>query len=202
MFNISLLIGADKYWGIVEDHVIRGDGPTAVQSKIRFLLSRPFTSTSSPITRDYIMNVISTPPSSEDIERFWKLKSIGIQHSKEEQVSSYLESYKTNCINFNDGRYTVSLPWKPDHPELPDNYITLRRTQNAIRRLREEPAMLQKYDDIMKAQEKRGFIEKVNHLPYNKGPIHYIPHHGERSNQSRPQFVLCSTVVANAIRLR
>ena len=94
-------------------------------------------------------------------------------------MSSYLESYKTNCINFIDGRYTASLPWKPDHPELPDNYnITLRRTQNTIRRVREEPAMLQKYDDIIKDPEKRGFIEKVNHLPFNKGPIHYIPHHG------------------------
>ena len=162
-----------------EDHVIRGDRPTAVQSKIGFLLPGPFTSTSSPTTTDYIMNVISTPPSSEDIERFWKLESFGIQHLKEGQVLSYLKSYKTNCINFNDGRYTASLSWKPDHPELPDNYnITLRRTQNTICRLREEPAMLQKYDDIMKDQEKRGFIKKVNHLPCNKGPIHYIPHHG------------------------
>ena len=175
----SLLIGADKYWEIVEDHVIRGDGPTAVQSKIGFLLSGPFMSTSSSTTKDFIMNVISTPPSSEDFERFWKLESIGIQPSKEEQVSSYLELYKTNCINFNDGRYTASLPWKPDHPELPDNYnITLRRTQNTICRLREKPAMLQKYGETMKDQEKRGFIEKVNHLPCNKGPVQYIPHHG------------------------
>ena len=104
ILNISLLRGADKYWEIVEDHVIRGDGPTAVQSKIGFLLSGPFTSTSSPPTTDYIMNVVSTSPSSEDIERFWKLESIGIQPLKQEQVSSYLEKYKTNCINFNDAR--------------------------------------------------------------------------------------------------
>ena len=29
-FSISLLIGAEQYWKIVEDHVIRGNGPTAV----------------------------------------------------------------------------------------------------------------------------------------------------------------------------
>ena len=121
IFHITLLIGVNKYWEIIEDHVIRGDGPTAVQSKIRFLLSGQFTLTSSPKTTDYIMNVILTPPSSEDTKRFWKLESIGIQPSKEEQVSSYLESYKTNCINFNNGRYTASLPWKPDQPDLPDN---------------------------------------------------------------------------------
>jgi len=27
-FSITLLIGADQYWKIVEDHVIRGNGPT------------------------------------------------------------------------------------------------------------------------------------------------------------------------------
>jgi hypothetical protein len=40
-FEISLLVGADHYWDIVEDRVIRGNGPTAVQSKISYLLSGP-----------------------------------------------------------------------------------------------------------------------------------------------------------------
>ena len=34
-FNISLLIGVDHYWDIVEDDIIRGNGPTAMNSKIR-----------------------------------------------------------------------------------------------------------------------------------------------------------------------
>jgi len=40
-FNITLLIGADHYWDIVEDHIIRGDGPTAMGSKLGYLLSGP-----------------------------------------------------------------------------------------------------------------------------------------------------------------
>ena len=40
-FNISLLIGADHYWDIVKDHIVRGDGPTATSSKIGYLLSGP-----------------------------------------------------------------------------------------------------------------------------------------------------------------
>ena len=31
-FDISLLVGADFYWQIVQDRVIRGSGPTAVES--------------------------------------------------------------------------------------------------------------------------------------------------------------------------
>ena len=41
IFEISLLIGADHYWDIVEDHIIRGNGPTAMNSKIGYLLSGP-----------------------------------------------------------------------------------------------------------------------------------------------------------------
>ena len=40
-FKISLLIGADHYWDIVEDHIIRGNGPTAMNSNIGYLLSGP-----------------------------------------------------------------------------------------------------------------------------------------------------------------
>ena len=37
-FNISLLVGADHYWDIVEDVIVRGNGPTAVESKVGYLL--------------------------------------------------------------------------------------------------------------------------------------------------------------------
>jgi len=33
-FKISLLIGVDHYWDIVEDNIIRGNGPTAMSSKL------------------------------------------------------------------------------------------------------------------------------------------------------------------------
>ncbi len=41
LFEIDLLIGADYYWSIVEDTTVRGPGPTAVDSKLGFLLSGP-----------------------------------------------------------------------------------------------------------------------------------------------------------------
>ncbi|XP_060570474.1 uncharacterized protein LOC132728821 [Ruditapes philippinarum] len=183
-FNISLLIGADRYWEIIGDRIIRGDGPTAVQSKIGFLLSGPLPVTSSSKATNYIMNIITSAPDYDDLERFWKLESIGILPAAEEKASDYLHNYQKNCITFENDKYTASLPWKPDHPNLPDNYnITLRRTQNTIRRLREDPPLLQKYDGIIKDQEKGGFIEKVNVLPSER-PVHYIPHHGVKKHSA------------------
>ncbi|XP_071177507.1 uncharacterized protein [Mytilus edulis] len=46
-FEIGLLVGADQYWNIVEDDIIRGEGPTAVKSKLGYLLSGPLKRTSS-----------------------------------------------------------------------------------------------------------------------------------------------------------
>jgi hypothetical protein len=40
-FTVNLLIGADYYWEFMEDKIIRGDGPTAVESKIGYLLFSP-----------------------------------------------------------------------------------------------------------------------------------------------------------------
>ncbi|XP_063417047.1 uncharacterized protein LOC134699374 [Mytilus trossulus] len=40
-FDISLLEGTDHYWDIVEDHIVRGNGPTAVKSEIGYLLLGP-----------------------------------------------------------------------------------------------------------------------------------------------------------------
>ena len=31
----------DHYWSFVQDHIIRGDGPTAQQSRLGYLLSGP-----------------------------------------------------------------------------------------------------------------------------------------------------------------
>ena len=40
-FEISLLIGADFYWHFIGDHIVSGDGPTAVSSRLGYVLSGP-----------------------------------------------------------------------------------------------------------------------------------------------------------------
>ena len=34
MFEVEMLIGADYFWDVVEDKIIRGDGPTTMKSNI------------------------------------------------------------------------------------------------------------------------------------------------------------------------
>ena len=60
-FEISVLIRADHYWYFVEDHVICGNGPTAVQSRVGYLLSGPLPSgTHVSTTLVHIFHVSAT----------------------------------------------------------------------------------------------------------------------------------------------
>ncbi|XP_052227388.1 uncharacterized protein LOC127842105 [Dreissena polymorpha] len=190
MLDIAVLIGADHYWDLVEDTVIRGNGPTAVKSKLGYLLSGPVhTGTTSKTTgKSHMMNVIATrPPNASILERFWKLESMGVTSDGQDQKElDYIQEYQDKCIAFRDGRYEVKLPWKQDHAPLPTNFeIALKRTMGTIHRLRREPEMLQQYHEVIKEQERRGFIEKV--CVDKESPsqtVHYIPHHPVRKDSS------------------
>ncbi|CAB3996988.1 Hypothetical predicted protein [Paramuricea clavata] len=65
-FRISLLIGANHYWDIVEDEVTRGQGPTAVASKLGYLLSGPLPTPSRP-SNTFVNLLQSDPPKEQNL---------------------------------------------------------------------------------------------------------------------------------------
>ncbi|XP_033762684.1 uncharacterized protein LOC117344144 [Pecten maximus] len=180
-FNISLLIGADYYWSIVQDNVIHGNGPTAVKSKLGYLRSGPIitskNSTSAASSVAFmitaIMNILTNHKSEEfDLEKFWKIESLGVMETPDTSTSkSYLQEYQDTSMSFQNGRYTAKLPWREDHQELPTNeFVTRNRTLNVMKRLAREPNLLKIYGDIC--------IERVSDDNVKSGGrLHYIPHH-------------------------
>lgn len=75
-FELSILIGADYYWTFVEDQVIRGKGPTAVASKLGYLLSgslsRAYSQTS---TASFFHVSVQSSVETTSLEQFWNLVS-------------------------------------------------------------------------------------------------------------------------------
>ena len=182
-FHISLLIGADYYWSIVENHIIRGNGPTAVKSKIGYLLSGPMPHMSdSPaaVLHTNILHVDSTEL------KFWTLESTGISPKTDNSnADSVIQSYiNLNVSRLPDGSYTTKFPWKPNHPPLPTNYtLCERRTRSLVNKLSRTPQLLTTYNNILSEQVTRGFIEKVN-SPFPTTNCHYIPHHAVKKDSS------------------
>jgi len=176
-FNISVLIGADFYWSIVQETVIRGPGPTTVQSKLGYLLSGPLnlSNHSQEITNAFHVSV--SPNIEQIIEKFWTIESTGTFPTSLQSYDQFTDDYLASIVQENNGSYVVKFPWKNNHAPLPSNFkICECRTRALARHLSNTPDLLRVYNDIIKEQERRGFIEKIDSSPPT-GPVHYIPHH-------------------------
>jgi len=70
-FTVLLLVGADYYWDIVGDKVVCGSEPTAVESKLGYLLSGPMQQR-HPNSMATNVSMITTPNHSDfDLQHFW-----------------------------------------------------------------------------------------------------------------------------------
>ena len=176
-FKISILIGTDYYWTFIQDHIVRGDGPTAQQSKLGYLLSGPLPSPLPELSSSVLLQLTSeiTAPATPDLEQFWSVEAIGTTTDKSSN-SPFLQTYQeTHVYQSSTGKYVAKFPWKEDRPYLPSNFaICQNRTTNLINKLRGAPELLKIYDGIILEQEKRGFIERVH--DHNTDNVHYLPH--------------------------
>ena len=137
--EIDILIGADCLWSFQKDCTIRGglDEPVAVETELGWVLSGPMKSQSSgpePVQ----INLVQTEDKGGldvDVNRMWDLETIEIKEPR----SGVYEEYR-DSISFDGQRYSVKLPWKEGHPDLPTNYTTsIRRLKSQVARLEREP---------------------------------------------------------------
>ena len=178
------LIGCDHYWELVTGSVRRNErGPTAIHTKLGWVLCGPTdtplvehtsscTVTTHSLRADSQPTCTETTQLSEQLRAFWELESLGIV---EEEKTLYDEFAAT--IRFQDGRYTVPLPWKEFHEPLGNNYqLCEKRLRGLLKRLRHEPAMLMQYNSTIQDQLEKGVIEPAPHEA--TGTTHCLPHHG------------------------
>lgn len=121
-----------------------------------------------------ITNVSNTP---ETIENFWRLETLGIRDSEDEEDDQIAQRiFDTTVTRNSEGRIVVSWPWKP-HPEKPlsNNYgLCLGRLRSLWNRLRHNEEFLHEYDSIFAEQREKGIIEKAPKQPTNT--THFLPH--------------------------
>ena len=82
-------------------------------------------------------------------------------------------------LEFKHERYSVKLPFKEHHDLLPDNYENaVLRLKSNLKRLKNQPEVLNEYNNIIQEQLKTGIVENIDpdEIP-EVGKTHYIPHH-------------------------
>ena len=184
---ISILIGADYYWSLVEGTIVRGAPwePVALSTKLGYVLSGPTTIVSDNdndnsvnLTATHVLkveaSVVSQDELASELGKFWDYESVGI---RDEGLSLY-DKFVSE-VEFTEGRYQVQLPFKEDHELLPDNFALCKsRLVSLLKRLQSKPEVLKHYDDVIRDQQKQGIVEPVEQGVNNGvGKVHYIPHH-------------------------
>ena len=189
---IDVLVGSDYYWNFVTGETCRGtDGPVAIRSRLGWLLSGAVDSSHGGANTCTHLILTNGPycipevqdPIQEVLRKFWEIESIGIVETSHNSTKNFLSH-----IQFQDGRYEVSLPWQEGHFELPTHYsLSLNRLQYLQHRLIKDPELLTEYNRIIQEQRQKGIIEPVevtqpenlnsSSLNHDGNPIHYIPHH-------------------------
>ncbi|XP_065918800.1 uncharacterized protein [Dysidea avara] len=89
-FHISILIGADYYWQFIQDRIVRGDGPTAVKSRLGYLLSGPLPSTKSAYVTCSQVLAFSCVTEDTDCHQFWTVESMGTTPVKQNTDTEFL----------------------------------------------------------------------------------------------------------------
>ena len=139
---------ADFYWSFVGDRVVKGKGPTAVESSLGYLLSGPISSgTTFPteVTAFHLLADTAQP----SLEKFWELESIGTMDKHIDDSYQESTAFRNQYIEKRDNHYVAKLPWKSDHPPLPTSrQISQTRTRKLVQKLPEDT--LQLYDRIIK----------------------------------------------------
>jgi len=142
---IDVLVRADYLWHFQKGCTIKGnfDEPVAVETDLGWVLSGPMKG-----QVNFVTSSVEEQESLEDVRRLWDLETLGIREITDQVHESF-----ENDISFNGSRYSVSLPWKEGHTELPTNYGTsLYRLKTQMRRLEKDPEILKEYGNIIEEQ--------------------------------------------------
>ena len=190
--EVDILIGADYYWSVVQNHVVWGElhDPVAIRTRLGYVLSGPANvansgQSPSSVNMSHVMktecrvveedSVSKNDSLKNELGKFWDYDTLGVK----ERQDVFLEDYLTK-VKFNGVRYEVSLPFKEEHPVIPDNYLLAQnRLASSLKRLKAKPDILQQYNTVIKEQLNSGVVEMIDKRHEEQclpGTVHYIPH--------------------------
>ena len=175
ILSIQVLIGSDYQWEFLEGEEKRGGPhePVAIKTSLGWVLSGPVKG--KKLNSSISVNFVSSfEPKmrkiEEEVNKLWDLDSLGIR--AEDEVHENL----VDNIVFTGERYSVSLPWKAGYGPLPYNYQTcVARLKSQVKKLRQDPEIFKKYDEIISEQVDTGVVSKVSDMEKAE-KISYLPH--------------------------
>ena len=180
--TIGLLIGSDYYLEpTTAEKIELKPGLYLLGSKLGWILSGRFGErvhdANCPNASMLIFNssnqttfepiLLSENPSGfsdQNIDDFWRSENIGIKDSVIEVDDDKALQYFNETVTFKENRYYVTWPWRDDvTDELPENFeLAMGRLRSLVKRMKDTPELLNKYNETIQDQLNKGIIEKVD----------------------------------------
>ena len=80
-------------------------------------------------------------------------------------------------VKYEEGRITAKIPWKEDEPKPKNNYWSERQRVVRMQKiLAQEPEKLKMYDDVIKGDLEKGYIEEIDDPTPDLSEAHYLMH--------------------------
>ncbi|GFQ77223.1 integrase catalytic domain-containing protein [Trichonephila clavata] len=162
--EISLLIGSDFYRSLTNRIKRLDSSLVAVETSLGWSLQGKCDE-QSDCTSVHLIHSEEESISAE-LRRFWEIESLGIRgndsvslgNGDEEMLSEFDKS-----VCFVDGRYRVSLPWKPGMREVLQNNKTVarKRFEGLVRRFKCDHELFCEYKDVIDNYVREAFTADV-----------------------------------------
>ena len=126
----------------------------------------------------------------ECVSKFWEVEDLGVSDKPSDNdvddtevpdIAEKISDEFKNGVTFDSDakRYSTTLPKRCDLDILPDNYsLSASRVISTLKKLKAIPEQLKEYDNIIRTQESRGQIERVDMKENPFTVCHYLPHRG------------------------
>jgi hypothetical protein len=114
-----------------------------------------------------------TQTSQWDYEELCRMDVLGLADNTEHDQNEVYAEFREQLTRSEEWWYETGLPWKGNHPQLPNNYNgSLRRLANLQRKLQQN-GLTDSYSKIIDTQKAEGIVEVASQDP--QGVEFYIP---------------------------
>ncbi|GFR10938.1 uncharacterized protein TNCT_469291 [Trichonephila clavata] len=174
--EISILIGADYYYQIVTGGITRLYKNLVAVDIIWVVFRR--TDSEKLLTMSVIVNESNI---SKQLSEFWDLENLGIEAelSDDENIDNDIMSEFEAGISYQNKRYKVKFPWKPNMKTLLENNeeIVRKRFLKLRSRFKNDSSLFEDYKLVINNYLSENIIERVpveeENLNHN---TFYLPH--------------------------
>ena len=181
--KVGLLIGQDCPEALMPIEVRRGEtgSPYAVKTALGWVINGPLRRRGKQqIVSNFIQSELR-----EQIEKLWKLDGVCERVKPESGVCYSVNDQRAlkiwnDSIRFENGHYSLDIPFKDEHPRLPNNLpMAQQRLESLRRRLCHDEGLRNMYKTNMEELLSKSYAERTprDEISKPEGLIWYLPHH-------------------------